>query len=40
MEKVGLSDYRILNISGFVDGFVYEIWSSGYFDDPVEDFDG
>lgn len=32
--------YRIPKIEEFVDGFTYEVYSEGYFDDSVEDLCG
>lgn len=32
--------YRIPSIEEFDDGFEYEIYSEGYFDDSIEDFCG
>jgi hypothetical protein len=33
-------DYRAPDISEFVSGFKYEVWSEGYYEDSVEDFCG
>ena len=33
-------NYRIPTIDEFVDGFTYEVYSEGYFEDSVEDFCG
>lgn len=35
-----VQSYRIPSISEFIDGFEYEIYSEGYFEDSVEDFGG
>lgn len=32
--------YRIPKIEEFIDGFTYEVYSEGYFEDGVEDFCG
>lgn len=32
--------YRIPDISEFVKGFKYEVYSEGYFEDSIEDFCG
>ena len=32
--------YRIPTLNEFVDGFEYEIYSEGYFEDSIEDFCG
>ncbi len=32
--------YRIPTIDEFVNGFTYEIYSEGYFEDSIEDFCG
>jgi len=33
-------EYRIPKIEEFVDGFTYEIYSEGYFEDSIEDYCG
>jgi len=32
--------YRIPKIEEFVEGFVYEVYSEGFFEDSIEDFSG
>jgi len=32
--------YRIPKIEEFIDGFKYEVYSEGYFEDSIEDFCG
>jgi hypothetical protein len=32
--------YRIPTIDEFVDGFTFQVYSPGYFDDSIEDFCG
>ncbi len=34
------NNYRIPDISEFIDGFEYEVYSEGVFDDGIEDFAG
>lgn len=33
-------EYRVPKLDEFVDGFVYEVYSEGFFEDSVEDFCG
>jgi hypothetical protein len=39
MEKLR-ENYRIPTIDEFIDGFTFEVYSEGYFEDSIEDFCG
>lgn len=40
VEKINKTEYRVPAIEEFINGFSFEVYSEGYFEDSIEDFCG